>query len=357
MDVNADEIEIPLLFEQNYLDQFHTRCGFPKHTRILCKSEFIAWWELKQNNTTRNVRNSIIEERMSRIPVETNVLRGQELKAGRALGSLICKNIEKGYSDYTLLNVFAGFNDEYDIAVVVDTRSPGNSLTIKKKKIYGFIISQFNEFKCKPNVFALNLVCVNHNPIKKVFSVNPNFGRKLVALYLCSVLRIKDLIIKKECVLELGGGVSNVSAFLTYIRLGFRTDIDMFKDKCITDVESLPMTIDLTKLNKNSASLTRSNRGYSMSNMNHSRSNRHNSPTMETLIINAAIGTHIIELQDDTMVWKAIIRMKDRDKQTELLKQIEQEYYDQLKPLVEAEPASYSSSVLKHFGLAKPDSE
>lgn len=346
-----DEIEIPLLFEQNYLDRFHARCGFPKHTRILCKSEFIAWWQLNQNNTTRSVRNATIEERVSRIPDETNLLRGHELKIGRALGSLICKNIERGYSDYTLLNVFAGFNDEYDIAVVVDARSTGNSLTLKKKKIYGFIISQFNEFKCKPNVFALNLVCVNHNSIKNVFDVNPNFGRKLMALYLCSVLRIKDPTIKKECSLELGGGVSNVSAFLTYIRLGFRADIDMFKNECIADVESLPMSIDLTKLNKNSTSLTRSNRNNYRYNRSNTRSIRNNSPTMETLIINAAMGTHIIELQDDDMDWKAIIRIKDRDEQKTVLKQINNEYYEQLKVSVMADQTLYSSSVKSYFNI------
>ena len=330
-----DDLEIPLLFEQSYLDRFHHLCGFPKHTRILCKYNFIKWWELEPNNTTRNVRTSLLKERQSRVESEKNLLRQSELKAGRALGSL-CKNIEKGYSDYTLLNVFAGFNDEYDFAVVIDTGSVGNSLNKKKKKIYGFIISQYNEFNCKPNIFALNLVCINHKSLENNFTKNPAFGRKLVALYMCSVLRIADENIKKECVLELGGGVSNVSAFLAYIRLGFRADIDMFQDKCISDVESLPMSIDLTQLARGvSRSLTRSNRTQSTSS--------------ETAIINAAIGTHIIKFPRESHNWKEIIHMTDRNAQTDVLKAIQTEYYDILRPHVLANPKSFSSSVRKHF--------
>ena len=336
-DFDDDDVEIPLLFEQSYLDRFHNRCGFPKNTRILCKYEFIKWWELKSNNTTRNVRTNVLQERQRRLASEQNLLRQSELKAGRALGSL-CKNIEKGYSDYTLLNVFAGFNDEYDFAVVVDTRPVGNSLKKKKNKIYGFIISQYNEFNCKPNIFALNLVCINHKSLENNFTKNPAFGRKLVALYMCSVLRMKDENIQKECVLELGGGVSNVSAFLAYIRLGFRADIDMFQDKCISDVESLPMTIDLTNLNRGvSKSLTRSNRTQSTSS--------------ETAIINAAIGTHIIEFHNEPHNWKEIIHMKDRNAQTGILKAIRDEYYDILRPHVLANPKSFSSSVCEFFGI------
>lgn len=332
-----DDVEIPLLFEQSYLDRFHHLCGFPKNTRILCKYDFIKWWELEPNNTTRNVRTSLLKERKNRIASEKNLLRQSELKAGRALGSL-CKNIEKGYSDYTLLNVFAGFNDEYDFAVVVDTRPVGNSLKKKKNKIYGFIISQYNEFNCKPNVFALNLVCINHKSLENNFTKNPAFGRKLVALYMCSVLRMKDKNIKKECVLELGGGVSNVSAFLAYIRLGFRADIDMFQDKCISDVESLPMSIDLTNLA----------RGVSKS---LSRSNRTQSTSSETSIINAAIGSHIIQFPREPHNWKNIIHMTDRNVQTDKLKAIQTEYYDILRAHVVANPTSFSLSVRKHFGV------
>lgn len=338
-----EELEVPLLFEQQYLDSFHKSCGFPKHTRILCKSEFISWWEL-QKNTTRSVRTKTLQERSRRSSTEKNIMRERELKVGRALGPLICKNIEKGYSDYTLLNVFAGFTDEYDIAVVVDTRSVGNSLTEKRRKIYGFIISQYGEFKCKPNVFALNLVCAHQNAIKRDFVDNPNFGRKLVALYLCSVLRLKDTSINKECVLELGGGVSNVSAFLAYIRLGFRADLAMFKDQCIADHESLPMSINLNIIgNMVSRHLTRSNRTASA--------------PINVAIINAAIGKHIIEYKDEKYDWKKIMQLKSGDAQTNILKQIEQEYYEQLRPLVEADPEAYSESLRKHFGLLEATSE
>lgn len=335
--MSDDDVEIPLLFDQVYLNRFHHLCGFPNHTRILCKYDFIKWWELEPNNTTRNVRTIVLQERQRRLESEKNLLRQSELKAGRALGSL-CKNIEKGYSDYTLLNVFAGFNDEYDFAVVVDTRPVSNSLNNKKKKIYGFIISQYNEFNCKPNIFALNLVCINHKSLENNFTKNPAFGRKLVALYMCSVLRMKDEKIKKECVLELGGGVSNVSAFLAYIRLGFRADIGMFQDKCISDVESLPMSIDLTNLT----------RGVSRS---LSRSNRNQSTKSETAIINAAIGSHIIQFPRENHNWKNIIHMKDRNDQTDILKAIQTEYYDILRLYVLANPKSFSSSVNKFFGV------
>jgi hypothetical protein len=337
-----EDVEVPLLFEQNYLDEFHKKCGFPSHIKILCKSKFLEWWELK-TNTTRSARKKTLEDRKRRLSTEKHLMRARELKIGRAIGPLICKNINKDYADFTMLNVFAGFNDEYDIAVVVDTNAPGSNLTEKRKKIYGFIISQYNEFLCKPNVFALNLVCVNHKSIKKDFGDNPSFGRKLIALYLCSVLRIKDETIKKECILELGGGVSNIAAFLTYIRLGFRADIDMFKDKCINSAESLPMSIDLSHKNKGSISLT--------------QSVRPSSPAIEVAIINAAMGTHMIRYNNDTHNWKKIILMKDRDAQTKVLQSIEQEYFEQLRPSVEANPELYSSSVRKHFGLPGSESK
>ncbi len=329
--------EIPLLFEQDYLDKFHKKVGFPKHTRILCKSEFFKWWELKKN-TTRSMRKKTLDERHRRSSTEKNIMREREFKVGQAIGTFICKTIEKDYATFTWMNVFA--SDEYDIAIVVDTRHDNNdkTLTMKRKKIYGFIISQYGEFTCKPNVFALNLVCANHGSIEKDFIDNPSFGRKLVALYLCCVLRLKDENINKECVLELGGGVSNVAAFLTYIRLGFRADLGMFKDKCISDIESLPMSIDLTKKDKFTSTLT--------------RSNRPTHPSLEVAIINAATGTHLIRLENEPLnYWKNIIKMKDRDAQTEVLQEIEKEYYRQLRPLVEANPESYSSSVRKHFGL------
>lgn len=184
---------------------------------------------------------------------------------------------------------------------------------------------------------------MNHKSIKKDFGDNPSFGRKLIALYLCSVLRIKDETIKKECILELGGGVSNIAAFLTYIRLGFRADIDMFKDKCINSAESLPMSIDLSHKNKGSISLT--------------QSVRPSSPAIEVAIINAAMGTHMIRDNNDTHNWKKIILMKDRDAQTKVLQSIEQEYFEQLRPSVEANPELYSSSVRKHFGLPGSESK
>ncbi len=336
-----EDIDVPLLFEQEYLDDFRRRCGFPKHTRILCKSEFISWWEFKKN-TTRSVRKSTLQERTRRSSTEKNIMRERELKLGRALGPFICKSIEEGYTDFSILNVFAGYTDAYDIAVVVDTRPVGNSLIEKRRKIYGFIISQYGEFKCKPNVFALNLVCANHKAIQKDFTYknlpNPSFGRKLVALYLCSVLRLKDASINKECILELGGGISNISAFLAYIRLGFRADLAMFKDQCISDHESLPMSINLNNIgNMVTRILT--------------RSTRMSSPSIDVAILNAAIGTHIIGYRDDKYNWKKIIKLKSGDAQINILKQIEQENYEQLRPLVEADPTAYSESLRKHFGL------
>ena len=49
--------------------------------------------------------------------------------------------------------------------------------------------------------------------------------------------------------------------------------------------------------------------------------------------------------------------MKDRDAQTKVLQSIEQEYFEQLRPSVEANPELYSSSVRKHFGLPGSESK
>ena len=136
--------------------------------------------------------------------------------------------------------------------------------------------------------------------------------------------------------MELGGGVSNISAFLSYIRLGFRADINMFKDKCITDIESLPMSINLNNVtNILTNSLT--------------RSNRKSSPSIYTAIINAAIGKHIIEYTGENDFWKDTILMGGGNQQTARLKQIERGYYDQLRPLVLEKPGAYSESVQEFF--------
>jgi hypothetical protein len=81
------------------------------------------------------------------------------------------------------------------------------------------------------------------------------------------------------------------------------------------------------------------------------RSNRTASAPINVAIINAAIGKHIIGYRDDKYDWKEIIKLKSGDAQINILKQIEQEYYEQLRPLVEADPNAYSESLRKHFGL------
>jgi hypothetical protein len=110
----------------------------------------------------------------------------------------------------------------------------------------------------------------------------------------------------------------------------------MFKDQCITDHESLPMSIDLKSVNNISTkSLT--------------RSNRKSTSSIYTAIINAAIGKHIIEYTGENDFWKNTILMGGGEQQTERLKHIESDYYDQLRQHVLANPGAYSESVQEFF--------
>lgn len=249
---------LPKLFVQTYLDTFHQKFALSDRYQIMNKKTFLDWWKI-QDPPPRSARNSTMSKRSGISISKAHLNKIIERKTGELIASVVCgKSIGFEYSKYTSTHLFTDPN--YDIAIVVDiqslnsyTRQATRPITIQKKKrkcIVGFIIAEWRECEWKP-AFSVNLICVS-----KLYKDSiPRLGSKLMTMFLCSILNLPDGYIK-EAVLELAGGIrKNTAGFISYLSLGFRYMINLYRVftapngrvlSCFSDKNNYPMKIDLT---------------------------------------------------------------------------------------------------------------
>lgn len=250
--------DVPVLFDQTYLDTFHQKFALSDRYQIMNKQTFLNWWKI-HDPPQRSARSATVSKRTRYSRLIANENKTIEDKTGELLASTVCgKNIDSDYSKYTSKHLFTDPN--FDIAIVVDirklhlyTRRALRPKTIQRKKanfILGFIAAEWRECEWKP-VFSVNLICVSQLYKDAI----PRLGSKLMTMFLCSILNLPVGYLK-EAVLELSGGIRrNPAGFISYSSLGFRYQSYLYRVftapdgrvlSCFSDRYNCPMKIDLT---------------------------------------------------------------------------------------------------------------
>lgn len=110
----------------------------------------------------------------------------------------------------------------------------------KTDAVVSFIVSELGECKRKPNTMSVNLICS-----RRIEGFKANF--LLAAMMYC----VKSSKYDKEVILELAGKFSgNIGGFKSYSRVGFDRDSSLFGNRCFDDIDNLPMSVNLNKLEK-----------------------------------------------------------------------------------------------------------
>ena len=108
----------------------------------------------------------------------------------------------------------------------------------KLEKVVAFIIVELGECIKKPNTISVNLICGK--------SSIPQFKASiLLGAYLYC---IKKTRYDQEGILELAGGYTNPSGFMSYTKLGFNYDKTLYGVNCFDAFENLPMSVNLVKM-------------------------------------------------------------------------------------------------------------
>ncbi len=227
---------------------------------LLNKEQFLAWMgpplalDLPTANGIRLQYREAGNEEIIQIYQETV----------QGLASIVCTGIVEDYGQEQMDNIINDF-EKFDILVAVKpdyqdvstfkrTRSVTQS---KMDKVVGFIITELGECKILPNTVCVKLICVKPATIK---------GSLLLGAYF---LGIKHSGYDQRGVLELARGYLNVNGFISYTKMGFDKDKELYiaepesesesesdvdpdaKDTCFSDYRNLPMSVDLTQMDDN----------------------------------------------------------------------------------------------------------
>lgn len=167
------------------------------------------------------------------------------------------------YGESAIRKVFDN-STHFDILIAVNnprsrsTRPAANTRVASIQKLdnlVGFIIAEYGECKMKPDVWSVNLICAGKAGNRKLKGV----GNVLLGAFLYC---IKESNYKKEAVLELAGGYTNMPGFISYSKLGFNKDLSLYQlasssssswfgktvasQSCFTDLGNLPMSVNLS---------------------------------------------------------------------------------------------------------------
>ena len=145
------------------------------------------------------------------------------------ISDIVCGNaIDSDYGYSSFKNVYYDYPN-FDILAVV----PKNH-AIRVNNILGFIICELGECKTKPNVWSVNLICMNPH----TYSVRAPL--LLGAMLYCIKHKTQY---EQEAVLELAGGYSNLAGFISYTKMGFNLDPRLFE--CFDGLYNLPMSANI----------------------------------------------------------------------------------------------------------------
>lgn len=177
------------------------------------------------------------------------------------------------------------------------------ALKWKIKHILGFIVVEKGECKRLPNTYSVNLICARANPeyknltkipkgvykreraraallmggylycAKKLYvektkalaqqtlAPPPGFAKQPFATLSVQPLAPPPGLAQQQFpqqplaskdqtmgILELAGGYTNINGFMSYSKMGFVKNLDLFNSQCFRDYGNLPMSVDLTSI-------------------------------------------------------------------------------------------------------------
>ena len=240
---------IPLLFTHAEIYTYSQKINniLPPGMVLMNKAQFLDWWSIKPNpvQLTRNVRNRL---RITRKKQRSNIRNENqeiELDVGQKLAEIACNNdIGDTYGRTALGNILIN-EPQFDILVAVYKPNQLNLLvrskTLEKQKlnkVAGFLIAEYGECKDLPNSFSVNLICS-----KQSISIPKLKGTVLLGAYLYCIK--SNPTVDQIGLLELASGYTNIAGIISYSKLGFRENLDLFKGTCFTDTVNLPMNVDV----------------------------------------------------------------------------------------------------------------
>ena len=131
------------------------------------------------------------------------------------------KTVRRSYFHEQITNVLDN-KSEYDILILANNALPYTPISM--------VIVQVGECKEKPKIPALKLI----------------FGKGDIMLYsYIYALRKHNF---KEGILELANGFENMAGLCAYNKFGFRENMLMKTQNCFSEFDTLPMSVDVTKM-------------------------------------------------------------------------------------------------------------
>ncbi len=243
---------IPLLFTHAEINTYYQQINniLPPGMVLMNKAQFLDWWAIKPNpvQLTRHVRNKLRITRKNQRSDIRNENQEIELDVGQKLAKIACNNhIGDVYGKIASENIFLD-EPQFDILVAVYKPDQLNLLvrskTLEKQKlnkVAGFLIAEYGECKDLPNSFSVNLICS-----KQSMSIPKIKGTVLLGAYLYCIK--SNTTIDPIGLLELAGGYTNVAGIISYSKLGFRENLDLFKGTCFLDAGNLPMNVNVNSI-------------------------------------------------------------------------------------------------------------
>ena len=215
--------------------------------KLLNLAEFNNWYNLEPRRSERITATASNKDLYIRqiIDAEIKIIAEQVLLE---LANTVCIDPKTGspaigdaYGRNTIENLIRR-NNTFDILVAVKdfTPSPTNTTKwseVKLNHIVGFIIAEYGECRNQPDVWSVNLICTT--------TINNNASIKGILLLGAFLYCIKNSNNVQKGILELAGGYSNISGFISYTKIGFNKDLSLYDANCFYDFNNLPMMADV----------------------------------------------------------------------------------------------------------------
>ena len=254
------------LFTENVVSRFRsdtrivkalTYIDDKKNTRqikLLTFQEFKQWYTpAEEKRSTRIMRKTPLDRFKTTFTrdIKERFLRNDlaDRMVIRDLASGVCQGIGPEYGRNTVRQLLLK-TSTFDVLIAVDAfylqidraRRTATVLTHKLQHVLGFVIAQLGECKDKPLTYSINLIC--SKPVKGV-----KIGGIVLlgAFVYCIKNSTSTTINKDEGILELAGGYTNMSGFISYTKMGFRKDLTLSGATCFEDYNNLPMSVDISQ--------------------------------------------------------------------------------------------------------------
>ena len=208
---------------------------------LLTATELYEWINpLKVLPARASISESFLDKRVRKYKENRELIHAYVSN----LGPDFCTGINPKYALSSIDNIQTYPEDFDALFLVNDITKPllkrnqaiDDMIDELQSRIMAFVIVELGECKMKPDVISINLICTNGTG---------GVGQLILGAVLYCIGSQTEL--EKECVLELAKGYQNISGFLTYSKLGFVPNLDLFKPRyCFGAKTNLPMSVDLT---------------------------------------------------------------------------------------------------------------